>query len=1223
MNKLNSLIITILSTSLLLPFAYTATSQQVSNQTTSVLVNNTLSSEKIRQLAQFVTVKIFSPNKGGSGVLISKQGKTYTILTNAHVISTKGTNSIQTFDGKTHAATVISRGDSLTGNDLAVLQFQSQENYQVIALANNYNFSENQEVFAAGFPDDSKEIVITNGKISLLSEQPLVGGYQIGYTNEIRQGMSGGALLNQSGQLIGINGLLNNAILNEAYFYQNGTKPSAEQLQQLRELSFAVPIQTLAKVAPDLGVVPPEWRNQQQAQKLPVGNTFVDKVNNIAEQITVRIDSQNNGNGSGVIIAKQGQTYYVVTAAHVVKNPDYYEIITPDGKRYAVQLENIFKPEGLDAALVKFTSNQTYSVATIAKYNLYSSNKNRLIFVSGFPKQAGGERKFTAGLLRDREAILVRAASTDYLNSVIDMGYELSYTNLTQPGMSGGAVLDVMGEVIGINTGSEGKTTAQIELGLGLGVPSNNILGLVTKSGLKPELLKVVTKAPHKLTEPEINSLKNHPLFVVQKPPQNASEYEWLNYGNQLWRLERYPESVTALQQAIKLKPDFYQAYYVLGVALSTQKKYPEALAAFEEAIKIKPDSDEAWNAKYDMLYNLRKYPEALAALDKVIEYNNSDVVNVYQKRGIILGYIFKRYPEALASMNKAIEMKPLPLSYSIRGMIYMQMKDYQGALVDINNAIQLQPDEADNYSLRGTIHEQVEDYQAALTDYNQAIKIDPDSADYYIYRGKTRVALNDFQNALADCNQAIKIYPDNAEGYSCTSYVRNIGLQDPQGALSEINQAIKLKPDFANYYFQRSSARSQLKDNQGALADLEQAIKLFPDFGSLGNRLLAGYYEKKATIRSRLKDYQRALADINQAIKLEPDDANLYLSRGLIRKELNDLQAAQTDYNKAIEIFSQKIERQPNSFFSYVGRGEVRENLNDLQGALADYTKAIELKPKFASVYFLRGNLFYIQLKNFQAALADYSQVIKLQANNANAYLLRGNVYIQLKNYQAALADYSQGIKLQPDNANAYFLRGDVYKNQLKNYQVALADYSQGIKLQPDNAQPYVARGGVYVQLKDYQAALADYSQAIKIQPDNANAYFGRGVIYQKQGSDRAALSEYNQAIAKDGKLVAPIINIGYIKYEKGDVEGAIQQWEKAVQINGSLAEPQMAIAVALYAKGEQEKALNMAQSALRLDKSFAHVDVLKENLWGTHLVAEAQKLLSHPTFQALPTKQ
>ncbi|MHC5728483.1 MAG: trypsin-like peptidase domain-containing protein, partial [Nostoc sp.] len=352
-----------------LPISDAATSQQVANQPTSVLANNSLSSEGIRQLAQAITVKILSNSKGGSGVLISKQGQTYTVLTNAHVISNKGSSKIQTPDEKIYTATVISKGDSLKGNDLAVLQFQSQENYQIVPLASTSNVSENQEVLAAGFPDDSKKLVISNGKISLLSTQPLVGGYQIGYSNEVRQGMSGGALLNQSGELIGINGLTNNAILTDAYAYKDGTKPSAEKLQQLRELSFAVPIQTLVKVAPKLAIIPPQWRNQQQVTK-PAGNTFVNKVDNIAQQITVQINSKNNGNGSGVIIAKQGQTYYVATARHVVKHPDNYEIVTPDGKRYAVQQENIFKPEGIDAALVKFTSNQTYSVATLSKYNL-------------------------------------------------------------------------------------------------------------------------------------------------------------------------------------------------------------------------------------------------------------------------------------------------------------------------------------------------------------------------------------------------------------------------------------------------------------------------------------------------------------------------------------------------------------------------------------------------------------------------------------------------------------------------------------------------------------------------------------------------------------------------------------------------------------------------------------------------------------------------------------
>ncbi|MCF2145296.1 hypothetical protein IQ276_002280 [Desmonostoc muscorum LEGE 12446] len=88
MNKFNSLILAILSTYLVLPTVYATTSQQLSNQPNFILAN-TLSSEQIRQLAQSVTVKVLSRNKGGSGVLVSKQGKTYTIITNAHVISSR------------------------------------------------------------------------------------------------------------------------------------------------------------------------------------------------------------------------------------------------------------------------------------------------------------------------------------------------------------------------------------------------------------------------------------------------------------------------------------------------------------------------------------------------------------------------------------------------------------------------------------------------------------------------------------------------------------------------------------------------------------------------------------------------------------------------------------------------------------------------------------------------------------------------------------------------------------------------------------------------------------------------------------------------------------------------------------------------------------------------------------------------------------------------------
>jgi tetratricopeptide (TPR) repeat protein/S1-C subfamily serine protease len=1277
MKRFNIVAIASLSAFLMLSSAYAKISQQVSNQPTPILANNTLTIEKLRQLAQAVTVKVFSNNKGGSGVLISKQGRTYTILTNAHVISTKGTHNIQTPDGKTHKATVISRGDSLSGNDLAVLQFQAQENYQIVTLATNSNLSENQEVLAAGFPDDSKELVITNGKISLLSPQPLIGGYQIGYTNEIRQGMSGGTLLNQEGKLIGINGLHNNAILNETYTYQNGTIPNAEEIQRLKKFSFAVPIQTLAKVAPNLAVIPAEWQNKQQAEKPPVGNTLADKINNIAQQITVRIDSKNNGNGSGVIIARQGQTYYVATARHVIENPDSYEIITPDGERYAVQPE-ITKSQGTHAVLIKFTSNKRYSIATLSKYNqsaldyINQKPKQFWVFLSGFPAESG-KRKLNPGYLQVRENLFGNTDNRELLTGFLNNGYRLnlSYSNLSLPGMSGGPLLDVMGQVIGINGGPENSPITQAQIGFGYGVPSSSILGLATQAGIN----LVVSPETPSIKDSEINSLWNHPLFAIKNPSPNAKEDELFQYANQLWRIKKYSKTEDVLQQILKINKNSYQAHYAIGLVLSNEEdKYEKALDAFDKAIVIEPNRSEAWKFKTSVLHSLKKYSLALVAVDKAIDISDTDNkdFSLYLFRSSIL-FQLNRYPEALQAINEAIKIEGFDINYFIRAKIHAVLKDNQAALADLSQLMKFQPDNANAYILRGQIHLQLKDDKAALADFNHAIQLQPDDAYAYSWRASFYKNFKDDKAALADFNHAIKLQPNNAFNYVLRGIYYN-AVKDDKAALADFNQAIKLQSNNADAYYQRGIFYKDLKNDQAALADFNQAIKF-----EAGN---AKAYYWRGDVLYRLNKYQEALADSNQAIRLQPDNAENYVLRGIVRKELNKYQEALADYSQAITLqpddadnyvlrgivrvalndyktaladYDQAIKLQPNNAVNYVLRSNVHKNLKNYQAALADYSQAITLQPDNADNYFLRG-IVHVALNDYKTALADYDRGIKLQPNNADNYVLRGNVHKELKNYQAALADYNQAIKLQPNNANAYYQRGDL-SYLLRDYQAALADYNQVIKLQPDNAKAYYWRGVVRYflidyqaaltdlnqatkvqpndaksyywrgfvrkELKDYQAALADCNQTIKLQPNDALGYYCRGVVYQKQGDENAALSEYAQALAKDKKFAAANTKIGYIKYERGDVEGAIQQWQKAIQIDSDFTAAQLALAVVLHSRGEQQKALNMAQATLRLDKTLADVEVLKQHLWGTRLIAEGEKLLSHPNIQALRVKK
>ncbi|PAX52177.1 tetratricopeptide repeat-containing S1 family peptidase, partial [Brunnivagina elsteri] len=588
------------------------------------------SEKQLETIASRITVKVIGDNNGGSGTLLAKKGNTYLVLTNFHVV--RGVNSInlKTVDGKTHTAQIIPN-TKFEKFDLALLQFQTNEIYCPIKVA-DFLPDTTMSVTAGGFSGEKGEMVFSHGKIQQIS-QPLKEGYQIGYTSNIEQGMSGGAIIHSSGMLVGINGRGAYPILNSGYVYQNGSRPSESEIQEMRKLSWGIPISTvLAEVNADIltayGLPFPKTIASVPEPQL---TRWLGDLEKKAKQFTVRIDSSSkdingiNNNGSGVIIAKNKNgntyTYTVLTAAHVVceRNKgdnatkpcrnENYEIVTHDGNKYSVDESTIKREEGVDLAVVKFVSKQNYELATLANYN---PSDYQYIFTAGYPKLGNNSPwRFTIGTIFDREGGLLGVKEPDFPSdssgrlqtaSSLTGGYELVYTSITYGGMSGGSVLDSTGRVIGIHgraegeeaidekTGDKGSSDGKVQLGYSLGIPTSTFLGLATRLEVQVQKREIETEAAPQLNTQKIKSIQEA-ILSTDVSKGNTTASQWLDRGNQLWRLSRNQEAIKAFDAAIKQNPDFiHLAYYGKSLALGSDKKYQESIAALESATKLKPN---------------------------------------------------------------------------------------------------------------------------------------------------------------------------------------------------------------------------------------------------------------------------------------------------------------------------------------------------------------------------------------------------------------------------------------------------------------------------------------------------------------------------------------------------------------------------------------------------------------------------------------------------------
>ena len=166
---------------------------------------------------------------------------------------------------------------------------------------------------------------------------------------------------------------------------------------------------------------------------------------------------ETNGLGSGVIVKKDKNKYYVITNNHVIGDADKLSVVLNDDTE--IDAEIVGTDERKDIALISFISEE--DIDTINLGNSDELYVGDWVLAVGSP--LGYDQTVTAGIV----SAIGRNGPEENISDFIQTDASINQGN------SGGALVNLDGELVGINTWI--ATTTGVSIGLGFSIPVNNI----------------------------------------------------------------------------------------------------------------------------------------------------------------------------------------------------------------------------------------------------------------------------------------------------------------------------------------------------------------------------------------------------------------------------------------------------------------------------------------------------------------------------------------------------------------------------------------------------------------------------------------------------------------------------------------------------------------------------------------------------------------------------
>ncbi len=509
-------------------------------------------------------------------------------------------------------------------------------------------------------------------------------------------------------------------------------------------------------------------------------------------------------------------------------------------------------------------------------------------------------------------------------------------------------------------------------------------------------------------------------------------------------------------------------------------------------------------------------------------------------------------------------------LSHVIQGAVYDATGDYANAILEYQEALQLEPSAAIQYALSKD-YSLLGKHALAAQHGREAVRLDSLNVGYH--QNLAGIYLNAHQPefAAAEFEKVVRIDSNDAEGWY--NLARIYQSTRPLRALEIYERMLDRDGDDWEILLQAAEVYTALGRFNEAAEKYKRMVELDPSNKVL-QRQLAETYSRAGKPAEAIKilkgvletddnnpDALAALADVYleqqdfpQALKLYEKLLTMERTNPEVRLRVGvayvgQMQRDSSFVQKAKPIFEQLRQEMPNDWrpYYYLGIIADREKNDSLAGSY--FERVTQLAEWNGDAWWYVGSL-YFEKGEFQRLVDAMEQAKRALPRDSRVYFLLGLAYSRLEKNDQAVTALRRSLELKPDDMNALSTLA-LTLDGLHRYQESDSLYERALKIDP-NSHLIMNNFGYSLAERGLQLdrALEMSLKAIAAEPKNPSYLDTVGWVYFKLGKYEEARDYVAKALA--GEASATVFeHMGDILFKLGKKDGAEQYWKQALEKN------------------------------------------------------------------------